>query len=429
MTSLVIIGAQWGDEGKGKITDYLTNKADVVVRYQGGNNAGHTVIANGTTYKLHLIPSGVVQNKPSIIGTGVALDPIWLAEEMMILQSQGLHFDHLLIDKRTQLIMPYHKLMDELNEKALGDKEIGTTKRGVGPCYTDKTKRIGIRICDLMNKDVFAEKLATNLKTINVELKEIYDIAPLDFNQIYDEYCKVAEIIRPYVTDASVVINQYIKTGKKVLFEGAQGTLLDIDFGTYPFVTSSHPTSAGVCIGAGVGPTAINEVLGITKAYTTRVGKGPFPTELNDETGSFLREKGFEFGTTTGRPRRCGWLDMVILKYSARINGLTSIALTKLDTLTGLKTIKICVGYNCNGEIIEDFPPELDVLEQCIPIYEEFEGWDDDITQAKSFEALCVPAKQYIRRIEELCGVPIGMISVGPDREQTIVTEQYFDGK
>lgn len=429
MTSLVIIGAQWGDEGKGKITDYLTNKADVVVRYQGGNNAGHTVIANGTTYKLHLIPSGVVQNKPSIIGTGVALDPIWLAEEMMILQSQGLHFDHLLIDIRTHLIMPYHKLMDELNEKALGDKEIGTTKRGVGPCYTDKTKRIGIRICDLMNKDVFAEKLATNLKTINVELKEIYDIAPLDFNQIYDEYCKVAEIIRPYVTDASVVINQYIKTGKKVLFEGAQGTLLDIDFGTYPFVTSSHPTSAGVCIGAGVGPTAINEVLGITKAYTTRVGKGPFPTELNDETGSFLREKGFEFGTTTGRPRRCGWLDMVILKYSARINGLTSIALTKLDTLTGLKTIKICVGYNCNGEIIEDFPPELDVLEQCIPIYEEFEGWDDDITQAKSFEALCVPAKQYIRRIEELCGVPIGMISVGPDREQTIVTEQYFDGK
>ena len=429
MTSLVIIGAQWGDEGKGKITDYLTNKADVVVRYQGGNNAGHTVIANGTTYKLHLIPSGVVQNKPSIIGTGVALDPIWLAEEMMILQSQGLHFDHLLIDKRTHLIMPYHKLMDELNEKALGDKEIGTTKRGVGPCYTDKTKRIGIRICDLMNKDVFAEKLATNLKTINVELKEIYDIAPLDFNQIYDEYCKVAEIIRPYVTDASVVINQYIKTGKKVLFEGAQGTLLDIDFGTYPFVTSSHPTSAGVCIGAGVGPTAINEVLGITKAYTTRVGKGPFPTELNDETGSFLREKGFEFGTTTGRPRRCGWLDMVILKYSARINGLTSIALTKLDTLTGLKTIKICVGYNCNGEIIEDFPPELDVLEQYIPIYEEFEGWDDDITQAKSFDALCAPAKQYIRRIEELCGVPIGMISVGPDREQTIVTEQYFDGK
>ena len=429
MTSLVIIGAQWGDEGKGKITDYLTNKADVVVRYQGGNNAGHTVIANGTTYKLHLIPSGVVQNKPSIIGTGVALDPIWLAEEMMILQSQGLHFDHLLIDKRTHLIMPYHKLMDELNEKALGDKEIGTTKRGVGPCYTDKTKRIGIRICDLMNKDVFAEKLATNLKTINVELKVIYDIAPLDFNQIYDEYCKVAEIIRPYVTDASVVINQYIKTGKKVLFEGAQGTLLDIDFGTYPFVTSSHPTSAGVCIGAGVGPTAINEVLGITKAYTTRVGKGPFPTELNDETGSFLREKGFEFGTTTGRPRRCGWLDMVILKYSARINGLTSIALTKLDTLTGLKTIKICVGYNCNGEIIEDFPPELDVLEQYIPIYEEFEGWDDDITQAKSFDALCAPAKQYIRRIEELCGVPIGMISVGPDREQTIVTEQYFDGK
>ncbi|MFA0816313.1 MAG: adenylosuccinate synthase [Anaerofustis sp.] len=426
MASLVIIGAQWGDEGKGKITDYLTDKADVVVRYQGGNNAGHTVIAKGVTYKLHLIPSGVVQNKPSIIGTGVALDPIWLTEEMGTLKTQGLSFEHLLIDKRTHLIMPYHKLMDALNEKALGDKEIGTTKRGVGPCYTDKTKRIGIRVCDLLNPAVFSEKLKLNLEKVNLELKELYETPPLAFQEIYDEYQKAAELIRPYVTDGSVVINQYIKSGKKVLFEGAQGTLLDIDYGTYPFVTSSHPTSAGVCIGAGVGPTTINEVVGIAKAYTTRVGKGPFPTEQINETGDFLREKGFEFGTTTGRPRRCGWLDMVILKYSARINGLTSIALTKLDTLTGLKTIKICTGYRYHDEIIEDFPPELDVLEECEPIYEEFEGWDDDITEAKSFEDLCAPAKQYVRRIEELCGVAIGMISVGPDRDQTIVTTTYF---
>ncbi len=426
MSSLVIIGAQWGDEGKGKITDYLTNKADVVVRYQGGNNAGHTVIANDVTYKLHLIPSGIVQNKPSIVGTGVALDPVWLAEEMRILKTQGLCFDNLMIDKRTHLIMPYHRLLDELNEKSLGEKEIGTTKRGVGPCYTDKTKRIGIRVCDLMNKDIFAEKLKENITKVNVEIKEIYGAQPLDYQTIYDEYIALAEVMRPYVQDTTVMIYDYIKTGKKVLFEGAQGTLLDIDFGTYPYVTSSHPTSAGVCIGAGVGPTAIDDVLGIAKAYTTRVGRGPFPTELNDETGEYLRQKGFEFGTTTGRPRRCGWLDMVILRYAVRVNGLTGIALTKLDTLTGLKTIKICTGYRCEGELINDFPPELDILEKCEPVYEEFEGWEEDITHAASVNELCENAKKYIKRIEELCAVPIDLISVGPDREQTIVTGNFF---
>lgn len=427
MSSLVIIGAQWGDEGKGKITDYLTNKADVVVRYQGGNNAGHTVIANDVTYKLHLIPSGIVQNKPSIIGTGVALDPAWLVEEMAILKSQGLHFEKLMIDKRTHLIMPYHKVLDELNESSLGTKEIGTTKRGVGPCYTDKTKRIGIRICDLMNKDVFAEKLADNLKKVNIEIKEIYGAKPLDYHEIYNEYTALAEKLRPYVYDTTVMIYDYIKQGKKVLFEGAQGTLLDIDFGTFPFVTSSHPTSAGVCIGAGIGPTVIDNVVGITKAYTTRVGKGPFPTELMDETGEFLREKGFEFGTTTGRPRRCGWLDTVILRYAVRINGLTSIALTKLDTLTGLKKIKICTGYEYGGEIIREFPPELDVLDKCIPVYEEFDGWDEDITKAKSLNDLCPNALKYIKRIEELCEITIGIVSIGPDREQTIVTGNYFN--
>ncbi len=427
MGSLVIVGTQWGDEGKGKITDFLTDKADVVVRYQGGNNAGHTVIANDITYKLHLIPSGVVQNKPSIIASGVALDPIWLAEEMNILQEQGLSFDNLLIDKRTHLIMPYHKLLDALNEQSLGDKEIGTTKRGIGPCYTDKTKRIGIRVCDLLDKDVFLEKLTNNVNKINRELQEIYNETPLDINEIYQQYIEISSMLRPYVSDASVVLNDYIKKGSKVLFEGAQGTLLDIDYGTYPYVTSSHPTSAGVCIGTGVGPTAINEVVGIAKAYTTRVGSGPFPTELLDETGEFLREKGFEFGTTTGRPRRCGWLDTVILKYSARINGLTSIALTKLDTLTGLDKIKICTGYRYNDSVIDDFPPELNILEQCVPIYEEMDGWDEDISSAKSVEDLCDNAKRYVNKIEELCGVEIGIISIGPDREQTIILGNYFN--
>lgn len=427
MSSLVVIGSQWGDEGKGKITDYLTNKADVVVRYQGGNNAGHTVIANDVTYKLHLVPSGIVQNKPSIIGTGVALDPKWLVEEMRILKAQGLHFENLMIDKRTHLIMPYHKLIDGLNETSLGEKEIGTTKQGVGPCYTDKTKRTGIRVCDLMDKNVFSEKLSENLKNVNLEIKEIYGAEPLDYDEIYNEYTALADQLRPYVYDTTVMIYDYIEQGKKVLFEGAQGTLLDIDFGTYPYVTSSHPTSAGVCIGAGIGPTAIDGVIGIAKAYTTRVGKGPFPTELLDETGDFLREKGFEFGTTTGRPRRCGWLDSVILRYAVRINGLTDIALTKLDTLTGLKKIKICTGYQYNGEIIREFPPELNILQQCIPIYEEMDGWDEDITKAKSLDDICENALKYIARIEELCAVPIGIISVGPDREQTIVTGNFFD--
>ena len=426
MSSLVIIGAQWGDEGKGKITDYLTEKADVVVRYQGGNNAGHTVIAGESTYKLHLIPSGIVQNKPSVIAAGLAVDPAWLMEEIGILSGQGLSFENLIIDKRANLIMPYHRLLDELSEKSLGSQEIGTTKKGIGPCYTDKTRRTGIRVCDLLDKEIFAQKLRTSLEAANAELEKVYGEKPMDFAVIYAEYMALAQKLRPYIQDASVLVHGYLKENKKVLFEGAQGTLLDIDFGTYPFVTSSHPTSAGVCVGVGVGPTAIDKVLGIAKAYTTRVGKGPFPTELLDETGDYLREKGFEFGTTTGRARRCGWLDTVILRYAARVNGLTGIALTKLDTLTGLEKIKVCVGYRYNGELLTEFPPELDVLDRCEPVYEELEGWSEDITGAKSFEDLCVNAKAYVRRVEELCGVKIGIISVGPDREQTIVVENYF---
>lgn len=426
MSAIVIIGAQWGDEGKGKITDYLTEKSDLVVRYQGGNNAGHTIKAENTTYKMHLIPSGIIQGKLSVIGNGVAVDPVWLISEMETLAEQGVSFENLIIDKRANLIMPYHRLLDELSEKALGSKEIGTTKKGIGPCYTDKYKRVGIRVCDLLNPDEFARKLTLNLRNVNEELTKIYGVKPLQFADIYNEYIILAERLRPYVDDASVITYDHIKSKKKVLFEGAQGTLLDIDFGTYPFVTSSHPTSAGVCIGAGVGPTAIDEVIGITKAYTTRVGKGPFPTELEDGIGKFLREQGGEYGTTTGRARRCGWLDMVIVNFAVRINGLTSIALTKLDTLTGIDTIKICTGYSYKNDIITDFPAELTVLSDCEPIYEELSGWNEDISGAKTFEELCPAAQKYVQRIEELSGVPVGIISVGADRTQTIVREEYF---
>lgn len=426
MGNLVVVGSQWGDEGKGKITDYFTDKCDIVVRSSGGNNAGHTVIANGVTYKLHVIPSGVIQNKPSIIGSGMVVDPTWLVKEMNTLKDQGVKFDKLIIDKRAQVIMPYHRVLDELIEKSLGKNDIGTTKRGIGPAYTDKIKRSGIRICDLIDKNIFSEKLKINLETVNKEITEVYKAEPLKFEDIFDEYNKCADIIRKYVDDATVIIYDYIKKGKKVLFEGAQATLLDIDFGTYPYVTSSHPTAAGACIGSGIGPAYIDDVCGIVKAYTTRVGKGPFPTELFDDDGDYLREKGHEYGTTTGRPRRCGWLDAVILKFAVRVNSLTSIVLTKLDTLTGMDKIKLCVGYKYKGKIIEDFPAELNVLGECEPVYEEFEGWKEDISKARNFDELPQKAKKYVNRIEELCEVPIGIVSVGPDREDTIVRRQYF---
>lgn len=426
MGSLVVVGAQWGDEGKGKITDYFTDRCDIVVRSTGGNNAGHTVIADGVTYKLHVIPSGVIQNKPSIIGAGMVVDPTWLVKEMETLKAQGVKFDKLIIDKRAQIIMPYHRLLDELIEKSLGKNDIGTTKKGIGPAYTDKIKRCGIRVCDLIDTPLFEEKLKINLENVNKELVNVYGVEPLDFKEIFDEYNECARLIEKYVDDASVIVYKHIKEGKKVLFEGAQGTLLDIDFGTYPYVTSSHPTSAGVCPGCGIGPAYIDEVTGIAKAYTTRVGKGPFPTELFDEDGDFLREKGFEYGTTTGRPRRCGWLDAVILKFAVRVNSLTNIAFTKLDTLTGLKTIKVCTGYKYNNEVITDFPAELTVLEKCEPIYEEFEGWNEDISNIRNFEELPQNAKKYVKRIEEICEVPFSIVSVGPDREDTMILKEVF---
>jgi adenylosuccinate synthase len=423
MSAFIVLGAQWGDEGKGKMTDYLAEKAEVVVRFQGGNNAGHTVEVGEKQYKLHLIPSGILYgNKLNVIGNGVVLDPKAMFEEISYLEDLGVKVtpENLVISDRAQIIMPYHKLLDSLKEKARGKNDIGTTGKGIGPCYTDKVERSGIRVCDLLHSEVFKEKLQENIKAKNEIITKVYEENVLDFEAIYNEYLAFAEKMRPYVKDISVIVYDEIKAGKKVLFEGAQGTLLDIDYGTYPYVTSSNTIAGGVCTGAGIGPTMISSAVGIAKAYTTRVGKGPFPTELEDETGEWIREKGFEYGVTTGRARRCGWLDLVILKSSARVSGLTSFVVTKIDTLAGLEKIKVCVGYKLEGKVIDYFPASLEDLAKCEPIYEEFEGWDESASSARSYEELPDNAKKYLRRIEEFTGVKISIVSVGPRRDQTI---------
>jgi adenylosuccinate synthase len=423
MSAFIVLGAQWGDEGKGKMTDYLAEKAQVVVRFQGGNNAGHTVEVGDKQYKLHLIPSGILYgSKLNVIGNGVVLDPKAMFEEIDYLENLGVKVtpENLIISDRAQVIMPYHKLLDSLKEKGRGKNDIGTTGKGIGPCYTDKAERSGIRVCDLLHSEVFKERLEENIKAKNEIITKVYGENPLDFEAIYNEYLGFAEKMRPFVKDISVIVYDEIKTGKQVLFEGAQGTLLDIDYGSYPYVTSSNTIAGGVCTGAGIGPTMINSAVGIAKAYTTRVGKGPFPTELEDETGDWIREKGFEYGVTTGRARRCGWLDLVILKSSARVSGLTSFAVTKIDTLAGLEKIKVCVGYKLEGKVIDYFPASLEDLAKCEPIYEEFEGWDDSASNARSFEELPSNAKKYLRRIEEYTGVKISIVSVGPRRDQTI---------
>lgn len=427
MSGYVVIGAQWGDEGKGKITDFLAENANVVVRYQGGNNAGHTVEVGDKKYKLHLIPSGILSDESlCIIGNGVVIDPKALFEEINYLEKEGIRVNpkKLVISDRAHVIMPYHRVIDELSEKSRGNEDIGTTGKGIGPCYTDKHERTGIRVCDLLKPEVLKKKLMLNINTKNSIIKNIYGRQELNFEEIYEEYLNYADMMRDYVKDTTVVVYDSIKDGKRVLFEGAQGTLLDIDYGTYPFVTSSHPISGGVCLGAGVGPTMVSDAIGVCKAYTTRVGKGPFPTELFDEVGDYIREKGFEYGTTTGRARRCGWLDLVILKYAARISGLTCLAITKLDTLAGMDKIKVCVGYELNGEIIDYFPASLEDLAECKPVYEEFDGWDDSVQEANSFEELHENAKTYLRRIEDYTGVKISIVSVGPNRKQTIITNR-----
>ena len=419
MRTLALVGAQWGDEGKGKIIDILSEQADMVVRAQGGNNAGHTVVAGGVTYKLHLVPSGILYpNTDCVIGNGTVVDPKVLLEELDDLQAKGVDCSRLKIDARAHVILPYHIVLDGLSENARGNADIGTTKKGIGPCYMDKAERIGIRMCDLIEPRVFAEKLQNNVEIKNNIITKLYGGEPVDYREILDSYNSYAKRLKPYVTDTSVLIYQAIKQNKNVLFEGAQGALLDLDVGTYPYVTSSHPVTGGFCVGAGVGPTLIKDCLGIAKSYTTRVGKGPFPTELDDEIGRRIREVGAEYGTTTGRARRCGWLDAVILRFAVRVNGLTGIALNKLDTLSGLKKIKLCVAYEKNGAILKDFPSDIAELADCRPVYTELDGWDEDISQARSIADLPENARKYLAAIESEIDCKIKMVGVGPDRDQ-----------
>ena len=423
MSAFVVLGAQWGDEGKGKMTDYLAEEADVVVRFQGGNNAGHTVEVEDKQYKLHLIPSGILyDDKLNVIGNGVVVDPKALFDEIDYLEGLGVKIspEKLVISDRAHVIMPYHRILDKLKEKARGKNDIGTTGKGIGPCYTDKFERCGIRICDLLHKNVFEAKLKENIEMKNLYITRVLGGEELSFEEIYNEYIQYAERIRPFVKDTSVEVYEAIKNDKNVLFEGAQGMLLDIDYGTYPYVTSSNTTSCGVSSGVGIGPNMVKNAVGIAKAYTTRVGKGPFPTELEDETGEWIRTKGHEYGVTTGRSRRCGWLDLVILKTTVRVCGLTSLAVTKIDTLAGLDKIKVCVGYKFNDTVIDYFPASLEDLALCEPIYEEFDGWDDSVANARSYDELPENAKKYLERIAEFTGTKISIVSVGPKRDQTM---------
>lgn len=422
MPANIVVGTQWGDEGKGKIIDIIASRADVVVRSQGGNNAGHTVVNDGQTYKLHLIPSGILyKNTACLIGAGVVLDPKDFLSEIDDLSSRGISFDNLKIDPRAHVVIPWHITLDGLSEKFRGNSDIGTTKRGIGPCYMDKYERCGIRVYDLVHPEVFAEKVRMTGKLKNKIITEVYGGEPHDIEAIIKEYTEYGKRLAKYVDDVSVIVYEAAKANKTIMFEGAQATLLDIDFGTYPYVTSSHPLSAGVCVGTGVGPMIISNIIGVAKAYTTRVGKGPFPTELNDEIGETIRNKGGEFGTTTGRPRRTGWFDAVIVRHSVRVNGLSSLAINKLDTLGGIGDLKVCVAYKKpDGTVIENFPAALEELADCVPVYETLKGFDDDVSSCRSFDELPEACKKYIERLEELCDCHISMVGVGPDREQII---------
>ncbi|QQE74433.1 adenylosuccinate synthase [Brevibacillus composti] len=427
MSTVVVVGTQWGDEGKGKITDYLAESAEVVARYQGGNNAGHTIIFGGNKYKLHLIPSGIFYtDKICVIGNGMVIDPKALVTELDYIHGFGFSTKNLKISDRAHVILPYHIKLDSVEEESRGPNKIGTTRKGIGPAYMDKAARIGIRIADLLDKEEFARKLERNLAEKNMLLEKMYNTSGFDLNEVLEEYLGYAEIIRPYVADTSVVLNDAIDQGNRVLFEGAQGVLLDIDQGTYPYVTSSNPIAGGVTIGSGVGPTKINQVIGVAKSYTTRVGDGPFLTELTDATGDHIREVGFEYGTTTGRPRRVGWFDSVVVRHARRVSGITGLAITKLDTLTGIEKLRICTAYKYNGEIIESFPANLNQLAKCEPVYEELPGWTEDITGVRSLHELPENARHYIERITQLTGIPLSIFSVGPDREQTVVVRGIY---
>ncbi len=428
MPNIIVVGSQWGDEGKGKIVDFLSENADVVARYQGGHNAGHTVVINDEKFILHLIPSGILnKGKICLIGNGVVVDPAALIEEINELRKRGVEVaKNLSLSKNAHLIMPYHLSLDKEREKLRGTKCIGTTGRGIGPAYADKIARTGIRVVDLMQPQVFKEKLKANLFDINFLLENLYKVPRFDVEDVYNEYMGYAEKLSEYIADTDIIINRMISENKNVLFEGAQGALLDIDHGTYPYVTSSNPIAGGACIGLGVGPTKISKVLGVVKAYTTRVGSGPFPTEIKDALGDKLREKGGEYGATTGRPRRCGWLDMVILRHSARINGLTGTAITKLDILDGIDVIKICTSYRYKGKIYEEFPKEINIFEECEPVYEEVGGWSASTKGIREFNKLPEAAKAYIKKIENMLGVEAQLISTGQRRDELIQLKGLF---
>ncbi len=431
MTNVVVVGTQWGDEGKGKVVDMLTEYADLVVRYQGGNNAGHTLVVNGEQTICHLIPSGILhKGKRCLIGNGLVVDPEVLLGEMEELRSKGVEItpENLSLSEKAHIIMPYHRAIDLAREEAKGKKKLGTTGRGIGPCYEDKVARVGIRAIDMTEPDTLSEKIKVNLEEKNFYLTEFLNSEPLDYDSIYESYLRMGEILKPYIRDVSLEIEKAILKGKRILFEGAQGTHLDVDHGTYPYVTSSNPVAGTACSGAGIGPDKLNHINGIVKAYTTRVGAGPFPTELNDETGDYIQERGAEFGATTGRRRRCGWLDMVLIKDSIRLNGLNSISITKLDVLSGLKKIKICVEYELDGERVGSRPASLKRLSRCKPVYEELPGWDQDISSVRSWDELPDETKRYLLRIQELSGIPISIVSVGPMREQTIILSNPFTG-
>ena len=430
MSSIVIMGSQWGDEGKGKMTDWLAQKADMIVRYQGGNNAGHTIAFNGKTYKLQLIPSGIFEpQKINVIGNGVVVNPKALLSELQMLKDAGVTPSNLKISSRAHLILPYHIQLDIAQEKQRGDQKVGTTHNGIGPAYMDKAARIGIRMCDLLEKDTFAAKLKENLVQKNALFEKIYDEEPFDFDSLFNEYYEYGQQLKAYVTDTSVLVNEAISAGKNVLFEGAQGIMLDLDHGTYPYVTSSNPVVGGAFAGAGVGPQSLTKMVGVCKAYSTRVGEGPFPTELTNETGDWIREKAHEYGTVTGRPRRIGWFDAVAMRHAKRVSGMNCLSLNLLDIFTGLKKVKICTAYMLDGKQIDYYPASLKELERCEPVYEEFDGWTEDISTVTEYDQLPANAKKYLKRIEELTGLQLMTISVGPSREQTITLKDAWEDR
>ena len=424
MPSIAIIGSQWGDEGKGRVVDLLSSQVDMVVRFQGGNNAGHTVVKGNDEFRLHLIPSGILYpDVTCVIGNGVVLNPEVLIEELDSLESKGISTENLRISCNAHLVMPYHIILDKAGEHRLGKSKIGTTHKGIGPVYADKALRTGIRTQDLQDLKIFKTKLEESLKLNNAIIEKVYGLKPLDRDEIFTKYMGYGKRIERYIVDTTFLISEALDKNKRVLFEGAQGTMLDIDHGTYPYVTSSSTVAGGICIGAGVGPGRLDEIIGVVKAYTTRVGSGPFPTEEKGKIGQYLREKGYEYGTTTGRPRRCGWLDTVVLKYSIMVNTIDSVAITKIDVLSGLKKIKICTGYKYEGKIYGDMPCHQTILHKCQPIYEDFEGWDEDISRVKNFEDLPGQAQSYIKNIERIVKVPVSMVSVGAERSKMIIRD------